>query len=258
MKKRIISGVLGLIILVYIVINKGILFDFSVLTISLIGLYEFFTAIKKYNIRPLSIIGYLFTIGLFILFLYDKLNLLPFLLFIYVFSLLVCFVFARSIKPVDLGITLLGGMYISFFLFHLVLLKTTILIWLVFISSWATDTFAYFSGRFFGKRKLCPKLSPKKTVEGAIGGVIGTLIVTIIFLIVLNQQHILQLSILSVISSIIAQIGDLTASKFKRLANIKDYGYIMPGHGGILDRFDSILLTSPIIYYYLDIVLKII
>lgn len=121
---------------------------------------------------------------------------------------------------------------------------------LIFLGAWVSDTFAYFTGRLIGRHKLIPEISPKKTVEGAIGGVVFTLIVFIIYGIVVKNNFgidlpIYQYCILGVFLPIISQIGDLIASCVKRQYNVKDFGNIFPGHGGILDRFDSVMLVAP-------------
>jgi phosphatidate cytidylyltransferase len=123
----------------------------------------------------------------------------------------------------------------------------------VFIISWFCDTFAYYAGRFFGKRKLCPEVSPKKTVEGSIGGVLGGTVGVILWWIITPVKGIswYEPIILGMVGTAVSQIGDLVASSIKRHVGIKDYGKIMPGHGGILDRFDSILYTAPLVYYYI-------
>ena len=117
---------------------------------------------------------------------------------------------------------------------------------LIFIAAWGTDTFAYFTGRFFGKRKLCPDISPKKTVAGAIGGIAGCIVGFIVFALVCNNcfdcdfSYVI-LALVAIPLSAAGQIGDLAASLVKRRYGIKDYGKLFPGHGGVLDRFDSIL-----------------
>ncbi len=121
---------------------------------------------------------------------------------------------------------------------------------LVFIAAWTTDTFAYFTGFFFGKHKLCPKISPKKTVEGAIGGVTFCVIAFVIYGAVVSTAFDLAanyfgLGVVAVLMSVLAQCGDLLASVIKRTYGIKDYGKLFPGHGGVLDRFDSVLLLAP-------------
>ena len=117
-----------------------------------------------------------------------------------------------------------------------------------------TDIFAYFTGYFFGKHKLAPVLSPKKTIEGALGGVLGSVLFSIVFALIAKLDIFPHMVIMGVVGSIFAQLGDLTASAFKRKIGIKDYGNIIPGHGGILDRVDSIIFTAPVIYYYLQLV----
>jgi len=128
-------------------------------------------------------------------------------------------------------------------------------IFLIFIGAFATDTCAYFVGVLFGKHKLCPKISPKKTIEGAIGGEIGTVILMLAFGYVAGNVanvnvNYLSLGILGVLSGLFSQLGDLTASIIKRQYGVKDYGNLLPGHGGIMDRIDSIVLMAPLVYYF--------
>lgn len=120
-----------------------------------------------------------------------------------------------------------------------------------------TDTFAYFTGRFFGNHKLIPSISPKKTVEGAIGGIIGSIVGCVIFALLFPQSNVsLYLGVvIGLLGSLVAQIGDLVASAIKRNCYIKDFGKIIPGHGGILDRFDSILFVSPFIYFFFQYII---
>ena len=126
--------------------------------------------------------------------------------------------------------------------------------WMIFISAWASDTCAYFVGVTLGKHKMTPRLSPKKSVEGAIGGVLGSTIAGALYGWILQYYHILTekeiwiFALLGMCGSIVAQIGDLAASAVKRNFGIKDYGKCIPGHGGVLDRFDSVIFTSPLIY----------
>lgn len=136
-----------------------------------------------------------------------------------------------------------------------------ILIWLIFIGAWGTDTLAYTFGRLFGKRKIMPEISPKKTIAGAIGGVLGCVLLMIVFGIIVYNFFGLKMSyvvlvLLGLFCGIISQIGDWAASAIKRYVNVKDFGNIMPGHGGVLDRFDSILFVAPVIYYVLVLFIK--
>lgn len=126
---------------------------------------------------------------------------------------------------------------------------------LVFIGAWVCDTFAYFTGRFFGKHKLIPEISPKKTIEGAIGGIVFTAVAFGIYVLILDKcfnykLNPIALIILGIVVAVISQIGDLIASAIKRQYEIKDYGFIFPGHGGVLDRFDSVMLVAPTVYVF--------
>ena len=128
------------------------------------------------------------------------------------------------------------------------------IIWLLFICSWGSDTAAYCVGMSIGKNKLAPQISPKKSVEGAIGGVLGAALLGTLYGLALNQWASVEISvwIFAVVGgagSVVSQIGDLAASVMKRKFEIKDFGNIMPGHGGVLDRFDSMIFVAPLIYY---------
>ena len=131
------------------------------------------------------------------------------------------------------------------------------LVWLIFISSWGCDTCAYCSGMLLGKHKLAPVLSPKKSIEGAVGGTLGAALLGLLFGWVFGgyMNELMNPKAACVIAcgiaAVISQIGDLAASAIKRNHNIKDYGHLIPGHGGILDRFDSMIFTAPAIYFAL-------
>lgn len=136
------------------------------------------------------------------------------------------------------------------------------LVWMIFISSWISDTCAYLVGVLFGRHKLAPVLSPKKSIEGSVGGIVGTAIVGALFGFFLldktfgGHQFGIMLFAIGAIGSVISQIGDLAASAIKRNHNIKDYGKLIPGHGGIMDRFDSVIFTAPMIYFLIIFFLK--
>ncbi len=152
--------------------------------------------------------------------------------------------------------------FITLFFGALIRLRTEFgieAVFLVFLFAWGTDTGAYFSGKAFGKHKLIPKVSPKKTVEGAIGGVICSVILACAYLAFLRKiigidyvggASYVGMSVLAVIASVFSQIGDLTASGIKRDCGVKDFGTILPGHGGIMDRFDSVVFISPMVLYF--------
>ena len=135
-------------------------------------------------------------------------------------------------------------------------------VWMIFISSWISDTFAYIFGMLFGKHRLAPVLSPKKSVEGSVAGIIGSALCGGLFGFFLVEQVIheqdvtLVFAIIGGIGSMISQIGDLAASAIKRNYEIKDYGKLIPGHGGIMDRFDSVIVTAPMIYFLFRILIS--
>lgn len=128
------------------------------------------------------------------------------------------------------------------------------LVWMIFISSWICDSCAYLTGILIGKHKMTPKLSPKKSVEGAVGGVAGSALAGALYgyfiveSVVAEQQITWVFALIGGIGAMISQIGDLAASAIKRNHGIKDYGHLIPGHGGIMDRFDSVIFTAPMIY----------
>ena len=125
---------------------------------------------------------------------------------------------------------------------------------LIFIGAWMTDTGAYFVGVLFGKHKLIPKVSPKKTIEGSVGGILGCIAGFVLYGFIIQSVcevnvNYVAMIILAAIISVVSQFGDLVASYIKRERGIKDFGFIFPGHGGILDRFDSIIAVAPTIYF---------
>lgn len=247
--KRLITGFIGILLLVFIILKGGTYLEISVLILSFIGLSEFYSAMTKLSLNPISYIGYIATFGLYLS------NIIPIIIIesfiaLFVISLLIILMMGKNISISDISVTLLGVLYIPFLLSHILLLDGSLYIWLIFIISFGTDTFAYIFGNIFGKHKLSPTISPNKTIEGSLGGILGSLACSLIYAFAMNVNSKLQIVILSILVSIISQIGDLVASKIKRMANIKDYGSIFPGHGGVLDRFDSIILSAPVIYYF--------
>jgi phosphatidate cytidylyltransferase len=162
---------------------------------------------------------------------------------------------------IDISLTYFGIIYVVF-LFSFVLLIRNMesgkfYIWLVFIGAWLTDSAAYFTGVKFGKTKIIPTVSPKKTLEGSIGGVVGCIIIMLLYGILVvnnvNEISFYHYIILGILCGTISQIGDWAASAIKRKVEVKDYGNLMPGHGGVIDRFDSILITAPTVYFYLTL-----
>lgn len=260
MKTRIISGLCMVPLLAIVYFGNYPLVAMCIL-IGFIGVRELFRGFNAMDIHPSYNIAYVFLFALYALngFFPSEHE--------YIIAWLVAGVMASSIyifkinerKIEDALATMLGLVYVIFFSFHVVLVDQTgpysILIWLVLISAFATDICAYFSGVFLGKHKLCPNLSPKKTIEGAVGGVLGCMICCALFAHFFAPFLMVHCMIIGFIASIMSMCGDLTASAYKRKMGIKDYGTLIPGHGGIMDRFDSVLFTAPIVYYYIIFVL---
>ena len=130
------------------------------------------------------------------------------------------------------------------------------MVWLIYIGAWGSDTCADCVGKLIGKHKMPSTLSPNKTIEGCVGGIAGAALIGFLFALGFYRDNSTlwwQFAIVGAVSSVISQIGDLTASAIKRNHDIKDYGKLIPGHGGILDRFDSIIFTAPIVYYLITL-----
>ncbi|MGL4731636.1 MAG: phosphatidate cytidylyltransferase [Clostridium sp.] len=261
MNKRYIGAAMIAPALVFFFIGDNIL-KYFVLFLALCGLYEFYNACKSSLLKPIPIVGYVITIIYFVT-LGKTLNLEMFSYIIVFTTFLAMFipVFNTKYNFIDVATTIFGFLYVSVFFSLMPLIESmengSYLIWLVFISSWGCDTLAYYSGRFFGKHKLIPKVSPKKTVEGAIGGLLGSVLGCTIYGYIISgfgvDVSIYNYVIIGILGGIVGQLGDFVASSIKRHAKIKDYSNLIPGHGGILDRFDSILFVSVVVYYYMSI-----
>ena len=161
--------------------------------------------------------------------------------------------FYPRLTPLDAAITFTGTLYVGLILyFYLISTLGGGWIWLVFMlaCTWASDTMAYLVGRNWGKHRIAPALSPGKTVEGAVGGVMGSVLAASLVLFFNPELPVAYVLVLGTLVGIAAQVGDLVESAIKRQAGIKDAGGLIPGHGGILDRFDSMLFTAPLVYYY--------
>ncbi|MBC6003720.1 MAG: phosphatidate cytidylyltransferase [Paeniclostridium sordellii] len=249
---RIIAA-LALIPLLLFVIYGGLPLYIAEAIIGIIGLDEFYKAFKSKSIQPISILGYLFAIYLSIKNIFKLQTEYTYIFVFILFLIGIVYILSNKKNIIDFSITFIGIFYIPIFLDYIVLTINNfrlggIYVWLIFIISFMTDTFAYFSGYLFGKHKLIPSISPKKTIEGSIGGILGSTICCVIFGYIFKLD-ITHMILVGSIGSIVAQFGDLFASAIKRYVGIKDYGKLIPGHGGILDRFDSVILVAPFVYY---------
>ena len=248
---RIISGLVALPLLAFVVFKGGIYLEVAVAIITAIGLYEFYTALKaKY--KPIKWPSILMVILLHFLYRESMFFYFKSALVLYIVLLLVLYVSQEKYKIQDIAISVLGILYIGLLLYHVVLftnLPSYYYIGFIFIVSWGADTGAYFVGNLMGKRKLSPVISPNKSIEGAVGGMLTAILLSVLWSLYFEPSFIIYSIFLAVVGSVISIFGDLVASKIKREIGLKDYGKIMPGHGGVMDRFDSLILVTPVVYY---------
>jgi phosphatidate cytidylyltransferase len=248
LKKRVLSGIIGVTLMIIIILKGEIYLDISLFIVSMIGLREIYNALTNLSINPIKWVGFL---SCFFIYLSIYVQFEIYLLMLSVaLILLISYVINEKIRFIDISATFFSIIYVPCMLINISFLSNTRYIWMIFTIAFGTDTFAYLVGSTIGKHKLSPKLSPKKSVEGAIGGIVGSLIVTLTYSYYFAPNPFWIIALLAIVSSVLAQIGDLAASKIKRESGIKDYGNIIPGHGGILDRFDSIIFVSPIVFYF--------
>lgn len=241
----------------------GIYLKGFIFALSIAALWEFYNAIKEKNFKPVKSAGFILLIIYYLL--NNNLELMAYVLVAAAFLLLIIPVINLEYTFIDVSLTLLGFIYcgVLFGFIYVINAKPSgeFLVWIIFIGSWLSDTAAYYSGRFFGKHKLSPKVSPKKTVEGSIGGLLGAVIFTGIYGVIVQKYVYIMPNyhyfIIGALCGIFGQLGDLVASSIKRYVGIKDYSDLIPGHGGILDRFDSIIFSATAIFYYLTFVIKI-
>ncbi len=262
MRKRTISAAAGLALFAVVMVFKDILLDKIIFIIALIGINEFYAALVKAGYRPIKTIGYLSCVP--ILFVaYIPGIYMALLCFVVLVILMAMIVFAgQKYNVKDAALTVYGILYVAFLFSFIVLTQKlengNIYIWLIFAGAWMTDTFAFFTGKAFGRRKILPGISPKKTIAGFIGGFTGCVLTLTIAGIIINKHinlmPIFHYTIMGTICGFLSQLGDWAASAIKRYADIKDYSGMMPGHGGVLDRFDSVLFTAPVIYFYVSLV----
>lgn len=259
-------GALFILPLLFFIFLGGVYLKYIALFLSILGLYEFYKVIKLKGMHPIESIGYLLSI-LYYFVIGNSFNfkIITFFLVLAVLILLCIPVLNTKYNFIDGAVTILGFLYISVFFSFIYLVDIKYngskLVWLIFLSSWACDTSAYYVGKYLGKSKLCPEVSPKKTIEGSIGGFVGSItactVAGYIFILHGLNLSLINYILIGALCGITCQFGDLVASSIKRYCSVKDYSKLIPGHGGILDRFDSILFASLTVYYYITIIIGI-
>lgn len=262
-KTRLISGILLVLAALLTIIGGGGVLFVTLICVSAIGMQEIYKVmnVRTSGLGALEIAGYLGMILYYlgILMDFERYGMLAILLSLVLFMFVYVFTYpkyqANQVMAAFFGLVYVGVM-LSFIYLTRNLPEGKFLVWLIFLCSWGCDTCAYCAGMLFGKHKMAPVLSPKKSVEGAIGGVVGAALLGVIYA-AITKEPLAEFGIICAIGSLISMVGDLAASAIKRNQNIKDYGTLIPGHGGILDRFDSVIFTAPIIYYLARTVLGI-
>lgn len=257
MKTRIITGVIAAALFIPFVVYGQLPFALLVYAIAAVGLFEI---LRMKQIKITSVPGVLALLAVFALLMpseweakvveaiaYSKFE----LLFIAVILLLVYTVLVKNRFTFDdVGFVILSALYVGIGFYYLIATREAGVAYLIFalLIVWVTDSGAYFTGRALGKNKLWPEISPNKTIEGFVGGVVLAVIAAIImqFIAPFDISWVL-LIIVAIISSVFGQMGDLVESAIKRHYDVKDSGNILPGHGGILDRFDSLLFVLPLL-----------
>lgn len=264
-RTRLLSGIVLVIIALALIILGGNVLLAGLFAVSLVGMFELY---RVFHIEKslLGITGYLaaavYYLNLIFLFIPDMevftLGFLILVMAVYVLKF-------PSYKADQVFAAFVGVFYVSVMLSCIYRTRMmeagAYIVWLIFLCSWGSDTCAYCVGVLIGKHKMAPRLSPKKSIEGAVGGILGAALLTILYgwafqePMKLNVNYMFILAGISAVGAGISMIGDLAASAIKRNYDIKDYGKLIPGHGGILDRFDSVIFTAPIIYFMVKFLL---
>jgi phosphatidate cytidylyltransferase len=264
--KRTVTVLVGLPLVLWLIYNGGIPMLVACACAALVGLREFYLAFSKKD-RLIHAIGYLATVGYYCAIYYFGAGYwLLIALTFFIITVQTCLVvFFRKLPMSECISTVYGFLYVPFLLSFVVLVREHTLgfyyVWLIFAASFGCDTFAYLTGSLFGKNKLKDSPSPSKSYEGLIGGVIGATLLGALYAYLVSRfsaypediPHIVLIaSIISFVGAIFSIIGDMAASAVKRHCEIKDFGNIFPGHGGVMDRIDSIVTVAPIVYMVMN------
>lgn len=289
MALRIITGIIGIIISGVVIQLGGAPFAGAVILVALIAWFEYSSAFGRAGLEISFFLG-AFTLILMLCcaWLGNIEELLAVLtlgsLAIFLLTVLL------SMRPHEAGVSVAGLLYLGLPFAHLIMLRFLAdephtvnslvnfhtfvsenvgsinfvetlsnlnfdggceLVWILFACTWASDTFAYFIGTAIGSHRLAPSISPNKSVEGFLGSIVGTALTAVVVGTFLFAYPLQQMAIIGVILAIVATLGDLVESAIKRFTGVKDSGFLIPGHGGFLDRFDSLIYTAPVFYYFI-------
>lgn len=263
MIKRIIVSIVALPLIILLMWLGGWWLAGFVAVVALLGQLEFYRAFGK--LKPLHFLALVVGAGCVTLAIWVES--VP--IGAYTIAVLIFLVFSAPFffaRRNSVSVAVFGLAYVAGLISAVVVIRQHFgleLAWMIFIAAWGSDTGAYFIGRAFGKRKLAPKLSPGKTVAGSVGGIIASAVLVVAYSWILHALGVwvihqpvlysLYFAIYGLLGAVFAQGGDLAASALKRHVGIKDFGQLIPGHGGILDRFDSILFVAPfaLVFFYI-------
>lgn len=260
MKQRVISAFFGILVLVLVLLGNQYVFDVVVTLISSMAIFEVLNAIDLTKNKRMTAISVALPAAL-IAFSHFSIEYLYSIVFLFIAFLMIMMLFGKGRYTFnDTAVYIAVSVIFSLSFLHVSFVRRlgneTLDVLVVLIGSWITDTCAYFAGYFFGKHKLAPDISPKKTIEGSIGGIVGVIVIIVAYAYIAGNIMNVSVNIYSAIAAgliagVVSQFGDLCASIIKREHNVKDFGNIMPGHGGVMDRFDSLLFVAPALYYLL-------
>ena len=265
-KTRLLSGILLVIIALVTIITGGDVLFGTILAISLIGMTEIYK-IMEINNKLLGGVSYIAAVVYFALIRFGMTEWITMFTIAFLIVLMAVYVFTYpKYRAEHIMLAFFGLFYVAVMLSYVyqirMLEQGAFLVWLVFLCSWGCDTCAYCVGVTMGKHKMAPKLSPKKSVEGAIGGVVGAAVLFGLYTyFVINPFtedvfwiHLGSAMCLGAVGALVSMVGDLAASAIKRDHEIKDYGKLIPGHGGIMDRFDSVIIAAPLVFIGLALI----
>ncbi|NEU29341.1 phosphatidate cytidylyltransferase [bacterium LRH843] len=263
MKERLITGIIGGILFISMVLIGGWIFTLFIVAVAFVAMIEL---LKMRQIEPFSITGFISILSMLAFLLPKKwvdlvvpahVTKVEILIGIIVILLMITVLSKNSFTFDHVGFVILSSLYVGLGFHFLITARDVsehglLLVFFILILIWTTDSFAYFVGRKWGKYKLWPEISPKKTIEGSIGGIVAAFLIgTLFYLFVpdIFKSYLSALLVIFIVSTF-GQIGDLVQSALKRHYEVKDSGTILPGHGGILDRFDSLIFVMPVLYLF--------
>lgn len=269
LKTRVITALVGFIIAIVCITFGGVVFDALITLLALIGWREFTLLAKSRRVRMPLLWGYIYILAVMTSLSLGYYNIILAIGLAGVFCLYMMMTFGERYKLHNVGYSIFGVIYVLLGMGALLLIRQdslysllpmpyerdnwgVVTIWLLLFTTWASDTFSYFAGCAFGKNKIVPTISPNKTLEGFIGGFIGAIATGIVYAFIVGTPMYMG-AFFGIIIGVLAPLGDLFESKMKRICDVKDSGVLLPGHGGVLDRFDSLLFAAPAVLAYLTL-----